>query len=362
MRIIQYIDSLNTGGAERMAVNISNALSADGHEVMLIVSRSSGGLQNKLSEEIELVLLEKKAFYDLPAFLKLLQAIKRFQPEVLHAHSSSVIWGIFVKMISNPSFQLLFHDHNGMREQLKTIDTAPLRFLSGNINKVIAVNERLKNWNIQNLKVDEHKIVYIPNFPYLSLRGEKPEKEYIQVMCLANLRPEKDHKTLIQAFAILIERNSDKEIRLVLAGNTLGDTYQCEIEREIAYRGMSGRVTISGPVNDVESLLLASDIGVLSSISEGLPVSLLEYGLAGLPVVVTDVGECASVVGHGKFGKLVPPQDPEAMAKELESLITDPLFSKHMGTSFKEYIENEYGDKKFLQAYYELLNDCLHIP
>lgn len=355
MRIIQYIDTLNTGGAERMAVNISNVLCADGHKVMLIVSRASGGLQNKLSEGIELVLLEKKAFFDLRAFLKLLQNIKRFQPAVLHAHSSSVIWGIFVKIIRKNSFQLVFHDHYGMSEQLKVKERTLLRVLSSNIDKVIAVNEILKNWNNQNLNVSKDQIVYIPNFPYLSLRGEKPEKGYIQIVCLANLRPQKDHKTLIQAFSILVKRNPDMEIRLVLAGNTLEDAYQHEIEEEIEYRGLTDRVIIRGAVNDVESLILESDIGVLSSISEGLPVSLLEYGLAGLPVVVTNVGQCAYVVGHGKYGKVVPPHDVEAMAEVLESIIKDPESSKNMGVSLKEYVQKEYGEKKFLQAYYEFL-------
>ncbi|PSL03960.1 glycosyltransferase [Cecembia rubra] len=355
MRIIQYIDTLNTGGSERMAVNISYALKADGQEVMMIVSRSLGGLQNKLSGEVELVLLEKKVFYDWPAFLKLLQTIKRFQPDVLHAHSSSIIWGILAKMISKHSFQLVFHDHYGMSEQLTDKDRALLRLLSGKIDKVIAVNERLKNWNIQNLNVSEDQIAYIPNFPYLSMQGERTEKGYIQIVCLANLRPQKDHKTLIQAFSILVKCNSEKEFRLVLAGNALEDAYQKEIEQEIAHKGLTGRITITGAVNDVESLLLESDLGVLSSISEGLPVSLLEYGLAGLPVVVTNVGQCADVVGHGKFGKVIPPQNAEAMAEAFGYLIQHPQDAKGMGLAFQKHVEEKYGAKKFLQSYYELI-------
>lgn len=355
MRIIQYIDTLTTGGSERMAVNISNTLRADGHEVMLIVSRSSGGLENKLSEEVELVLLEKKAFYDWPAFLKLLQTIKRFQPDILHAHSSSIIWGIFAKMVSKHAFQLVFHDHYGMSEQLSAKDRAPLRVLSGKIDKVIAVNERLKNWNILNLKVSEDRIAYIPNFPYLSMQGERTQKGYIQIVCLANLRPQKDHITLIKAFSILSDHNPDKEVRLVLTGNALEDAYQKEIVEEIARSGLTGRIIITGAVNDVESLLLESDLGVLSSISEGLPVSLLEYGLAGLPVVVTDVGQCAEVVGNGRFGKVVPPQNPDALAGALSSLVQDPEGSRKMGICFKEHVEKAYGAKKFLQLYYQLI-------
>ena len=61
--------------------------------------------------------------------------------------------------------------------------------------------------------------------------------------------------------------------------------------------------------------LHGADCGVLSSVSEGLPVSLLEYGMAGLPVIVTDVGQCAEVVGNGRFGRVVPPGKPNSDGK-----------------------------------------------
>lgn len=355
MKIIQYIDTLHLGGSERMAVNIANVLAEDGHRVMLVVSRKSGGLEGFISPKVHVEVLHKRSFWDISAFFKFMRILKEFKPEVVHAHSSSVIWAIFAKAIEANSFQLIFHDHYGMSEKLQKGERKPLRFLSSKIDKAIAVNENLKKWNQENLFVHASKIFYIPNFPYLSFSKDYKKNQDIQIVCLANLRPQKDHLTLLKAFEILCQHNSDANLTLVFAGNALGDSYQKQIEAEIEKLKLKGKVEIKGSIQNVAELLQSSHIGVLSSISEGLPVSLLEYGLAALPVVVTDVGQCAAVVGHGSFGKVVSPQDPEALGQALYDLLIEPDKAKSMGETFKKHVEENYGAGKFLREYYSLI-------
>lgn len=355
MKIIQFIDSLNVGGSERMSVNIANALKLDGHDVIFVVSRESGDLERKIINDIPIFYLNKHHFLDLKSFNRLIKLIRKFKPDILHAHSSSIYWGSIAKMILLNPYELIFHDHYGMSDKLTRINRFPLKLVSFLIDKVITVNDKLKSWCIDNLNVKLENIVYIPNFPYLNMPHFKYSKDFIQILYLANLRPQKDHHTLISAFSLLSTFKFEKSLKLIFAGSAINSIYKSEIYNEITTKGLSDVITIIGSTKNVESLLMESDIGVLSSISEGLPVSLLEYGLAGLPVVVTDVGQCAKVLNYGQFGIIVPPKSPYIFAESLKKIILNLDYYKNIGVEFKCHIEENYGVEKFLSQYYKLL-------
>lgn len=339
-----------------MAVNISNILAENGHDVMLLASRNAGPLLKKVSPCVKVNILEKKSFWDLSAFISFVKILNDLKPDVVHAHSTSVFWGVLSKIFNRNKFQVLFHDHYGMSERLEAGDRKMLRIFSPKIDKVIAVNEKLLKWNCTNLNIESKCIRYIKNFPHLK-EIQKVKKNYpLIIICLANLRPQKDHFTLVKAFVILVNEYKYQHIKLVLAGNTYNDAYQHEIETLISSSRLHERVEIRGEVDDVETLLADADIGVLSSYSEGLPVSLLEYGLAGLPVVVTNVGQCAEVVGNGTCGKIVEPHDARALASALKEYMEAPEKAQKMGMLFKKHVQENYGSAMFLKSYMHLLN------
>ena len=86
-----------------------------------------------------------------------------------------------------------------------------------------------------------------------------------------------------------------------------------------------------------------ADLGVLSSLSEGLPMTLLEYAQAEIPVVVTDVGACAEVVAE--HGLVVPPQNPEAFAQAMYQLIQNPERAKKMAKGLQSRVESHYSSQ-----------------
>jgi glycosyltransferase involved in cell wall biosynthesis len=94
------------------------------------------------------------------------------------------------------------------------------------------------------------------------------------------------------------------------------------LRREVARLRLEGNVTFLGQVDDVASILRASDIGVLSSVSEGLPLTLLEYGWAGLPAVATSVGQCPEVLDQGNAGILVKPGAYDELAAAIQHLLS----------------------------------------
>ena len=91
------------------------------------------------------------------------------------------------------------------------------------------------------------------------------------------------------------------------------------------------------------------DIGVLSSRQEGLPNVLLEYMWWGKPCVTTDVGDCSRVVRDQVTGFVVPPKDPEAMARALWTLLDKPEKAAEMGIQGHRRVEEEFGIDKYVQ-------------
>jgi glycosyltransferase involved in cell wall biosynthesis len=129
-----------------------------------------------------------------------------------------------------------------------------------------------------------------------------------------------------------------------------------KVKKMIKDLNLDDFVFILGPVKDVSEILSQTDIGVLSSISEGLPVSLLEYGLAELPVVCTDVGQCKEVLGNGKFGWIVPSNSPKALAEALKQALLNMPQARLKGMALKNHINECYGANGFLAKYFELIN------
>ena len=357
VRIVQIIDSLNVGGAERMAVNISNALSSDDHDVLLISAREGGDLLQKLDKEVLYWNASKKSAIDICVFISMAKKIILFKPDIIHAHSSSIYWAIITKFFV-PKSKIIFHDHFGMSNEIRPSDRKLFRLLSFYIDYIIAVNTKLLIWNQRYTRVEQAKVIYIPNFPYLrkinKSRLKKGNQSDFTIVCLANLRKQKDHITLVKALNLVKEKGFNFHVKLI--GDKWGDECERSIRRAIRENNLGEQIHLLGALNDIETELAQSDIGVLSSISEGLPVSLLEYGLAALPVVVTQTGQCAEVIGYGKYGAFVPPKDPIALGEALIETMKDYNTAQRKGRKFKEHIIKEYGSERFLRDYYHLIS------
>ncbi len=337
-----------------MVVNISNVLVEEGHKVLLVVSRKNGILIEQVAPNVNVEVLNKKSFWDLHTFWKILKIVFHFRPDVIHSHSSSIYWSVLIKILLNFKFKLIYHEHNGNRSSISMLKNLPLVFSSILFNSVIVVNENLYQWSRCNLIVKKDKIYFINNFPLLK-KISKISSKKITILSLANLRPVKDQFNLIKALSILVYEYGFKNVELILAGKAYNDLFQHNLKAEILNLNIANYVTIYGQVNKIEEMLGRSDIGVLSSVYEGLPVSLLEYGLGGLPVVVTDVGQCSEVIGNGKYGIVVPPKNPQLLAQAISRLILNLDASKELGLQFKKHVINEYGPKKFLRSYHEII-------
>ena len=349
MKILQIIDSLEIGGAERMAVNMANVFNDSKIENALVCTRSKGPLANFLPPIVSVFEINKKSSIDFFAFHELVKLVSIYQPSIIHVHSTSLFWGVLVRMF-HPNVKLIWHDHNGNRKkESNLLIKFFLKFVSG----VIVVNQDLLEW--VNSQLPRKKSQLIGNFPLLKFQPGVVKNGFV-ILHLANLRNPKDHLNLVESIRIL-KAKTNVQFEVWCVGKDSKDAYSDIIKEKISAYNLGETIKIFGAVENTALCIQRASLGVLCSESEGLPVSLLEYGLGALPTVVTNVGQCADVVGHGKFGTVVQASSPMDLADALAWHIQNIADSIDLGVKFKQHVEENYGPQRFIQDYQKMLSN-----
>jgi len=357
-RVLQIIDTLALGGAERVAVNIANALAQRGAKSFLCATRNGGPLEKELNEKVVLLTLDRKSTFDISAIVRLRRFISANQISIIHAHSSSLFIAVMGKIFM-PSVKLIWHDHYGNQDAILR-NPLPYRIALRFADKVIAVNRMLKDWIVDCGRVREDRVRYIPNFAVLDdsrnasafVALEVPGIKDRRVVSLANLRRQKDHITLIKSFSHVIAL--DPNAHLLLIGDTPDKELLDEVRALIKEKDIEAKVSILGKREDVGAILARCDVGVISSVSEGLPVALLEYGFAGLAVVSTDVGQCREVLANGEMGMVVPSGDAEKLGEAIAELLGNPDLREELGRKFRGHVQKNYSEDAFMKALAEV--------
>ena len=359
LKIVQLVDSLDLGGTERMSVNIANSLAAEGIESYLLVTRRFGGLANYVSPEVTLKDFEKRGALDLVAFTRLLKYLRAINPDILHVHQTSIYWAVLLKPFLKDT-QVIWHDHFGQSEMLEEYPRKEMNLIFPHLSAVITVNTKIQNYWIQRFPEMAKSIYFLRNFPELKeINREPAENSGVSIVNVSNIRKQKDQVTLVESLALLKEKGF--HFKAYLIGQIVEPEWLAEINAAILKHELSKEVSIVGPINDVVPFLKDATLGVLSSESEGLPVALLEYGMASLPTVSTRVGQCETVLGNGQFGWLVPPKVPSDMAKAMEEILTNPEKANYRGQMLNSHIRENYGSKNFLNHYFEIIDAIVNI-
>ena len=355
-RVLQLIDSLDTGGAERVSVNLANAISEAGMQSFLCATRKSGPLEQFIDPTVKTLGLHKKSSLDPKAIYRLVKFIRLHKINIIHAHATSFFMAVLCKPFTG--VKIVWHDHSGFRDKS---NNAVLVKLSHFFDAVVVVNKTLLEWSKNNLYVKNEKILFLQNFAQLPEEHSQPElpgSKETRIVCLANLRWQKDHLTLLKAFQTVVQTHP--EWQLLLVGQDKEDAYSQTIKTYITTHKLNDNVHILGARSDTADILGSCSIGVLSSESEGLPVALLEYGLAKLPVVCTDVGQIADVLGHGSYGNVVDAKDSDALAKGLLALVEDERHRTALALGFHEHVQKHYSKeavvKVLVGVYKKVLN------
>lgn len=347
MRIVQLIDSLEPGGAERMAVSIANGFGALAYFSGLVVTRSEGALRDTIDKKVHYKFVSKKSTFDFKALLLLISFLKSNKVEILHAHGTSYFFAVLAKLAC-PSIKLFWHDHHGNRVNSAKSNRV-IKYCSLLFTGVFTVNEELKSWSEQHLFCSN--ITFVPNFT-----PEKPTEEKVtflmgetgkRIVCLANLRKPKNHITILSAFHASEVFRQGWTLHFI--GKDSRDNYSDEIKDFIRRNDLDENVFLYDSRNDIRHILSQADFGILASNFEGFPVTLLEYGMAKLAVITTDVGYCPQIVTDNVSGLVFSPLNSAELQMKILLLTADQTLREKFGEVLAEGIRNTFSEKAVLE-------------
>lgn len=347
IRVIQLIDSLEPGGAERMAVTIANGLLEEVGFSGLVTTRLEGGLKTTINEKVGYAFLNKKKAIDIKALIRLRDYIKENKVNTVHAHGSSYFFAALLKM-TMPSLQIFWHDHFGNRVNAKN-NYFLLRILSVFFSGVFTVNDALKNWAQKKLQVKN--VEFLSNFtsasadeiPVTILKGT-PDK---RIVFLANLHHPKNHILALQSF--LASQIANEGWTLHLIGKDKKDSYSEELKNFIQQNNLQDAVFIYGSCNDIKSILKQAKVGILVSSYEGFPVTLLEYGMAELTVISTDVGYCSTIIQNEATGYLIASNDEIQLQDVLIKIANESHKNTTLAKNLNTFVKMNYAPEKVIQ-------------
>jgi glycosyltransferase involved in cell wall biosynthesis len=164
------------------------------------------------------------------------------------------------------------------------------------------------------------------------------------VLTIGSLTPQKAQDLLIQAWARRRGR-SGGDVLLLAGEGPLRDS----LEARVTALGLGGSVRFLGPRSDVPDLMVAADVFALSSVREGLSVTLLEAMRAGRPCVATRVGGNGEAIEDGVTGSLVPSGDPDALAAAFDHLLGDPVLRASMGRAARDRWERDFTAERMVR-------------
>lgn len=175
-----------------------------------------------------------------------------------------------------------------------------------------------------------------------------------RIVTVANLRPEKAHDILIDAFALLAPTAPRLELFIVGDGPCAD-----ALKQHAAQRGVASRVRFLGHRDDVREILSGSDLFVLTSRSEAFPNSVMEAMAAALPVIATDVGGVPELIQHDVNGILIPVGDRSALVRSVRTLLDHPSRAAALGNSARETIASRFSFTRMVRSFEDLYRQLL---
>jgi L-malate glycosyltransferase len=354
---------LDRAGAEVLASALSRRL-RDRYRFVFLCLDGVGPLGEQLADEGFAVLdLKRRPGLDLSVARRIRQAVVDHRIDLLHAHQYTPFFYAALSRRLSASPPILFTEHGRhYPDQRKIKRVLANRLLLKSSDRITAVGHFVKRALIDNEGIAQSRIEVIHNgidpadFPPADPDSRARARATLGigencplVMQVARFHPVKDHETAMRAFALVTEKIPNA--RLCLIGD--GEQRQA-LEAMSAELAIHDHVLFTGVRADVTDLLPAADLFVLSSLSEGISVTLLEAMAVGLPIVATEVGGNPEVVEHDVTGLLSPRSDFRALAENLTTLLQAPARCKAFGDAGRARLLERFTQERMHRGYINL--------
>lgn len=369
IKVLHVVLGLDLGGLERVVLGLLARLDRARFEPLVCALDRAGELSPELDRlGVPLLVVPRRPGLDPWLVRALTRVFVRERVAIVHTHNPTPhLYGAVSAALARRSqshWPRVIHTKHGRNHPDDRRKVMVNRLASALTDRIVAVADDAREVVTKVERVSPAKVVTIvngvdtdafrPGADAGLVRAELGiPSDGFHIGVVARLSEEKDHATLLSAFARVLTVRADAFLTVVGDG-----PLRRELEALAHARGVRHAVRFVGARRDVAHTLAAFDVFALSSRTEGLSLTLLEAASAGLPIVATRVGGNGEVVVHGETGWLVPAADPTSFAEALVACAADPDRSA-MGLRARQRAVERFSVARMTRAYEAIYDEVV---
>lgn len=337
MKILQIIDKLAIGGAERVFVDMCNILQENNQDVSaMLLLEDKGEMATDL--KVPIIMLNRSSKWSLTTMYKCSKILKQF--DIIHCHSRHIYKYIaLVNFIFRLNATIVFQDHYGSIDIDRKVP-----FLFGSLFKpkyYVGVSKTLTQWAIDTLKINESRVFLLQNI--IKKQQQTSTHKKLEFILVSNIKPIKNN-----LFAVELCKHLDTS--LVLIGKSQDKDYFHKLEKEL-----NDKISIDSTVSNAQIIMSKSKFGLHTSKSETGPLVLIEYLAQGLPFLAYETGEVAKILKPHFPEYFIDNFELEQWKERLDLILSAPPDRQKMTKVFELYFgEKQYFEK--LENIYTCIN------
>lgn len=288
MKILQIIDSLAVGGAERVMVDIANILDDNNYKNTVLAISASGAMRDKLNDEVEVIFLEMTSKFQIEKWFRLYKIISQY--DVLHVHMRHNLKVVaLTKAIFGFRQKIIFHDHFGKIKVDKSASWFLKKVIQG-ADQYVGVSSELSDWAREVCELPGDKIhtmtniVRRQNVKIASNHSKAP----FRLVLVANFHYIKNIEFAIHLVEYL---NQNGHYTLDVYGQKNDEDYYNRLETLIEEKGLRDKIRLITNCSNVQPELHQYDLGIHTSKSETGPLVLMEFISQNLPFLCFETGQ-----------------------------------------------------------------------
>lgn len=366
LRIAMMLESDEPGGAEMMVFRLSDELRRRGHTIVPVGPENGVGWLGDLFRRGGFVpeVYRLKSAIDAGCVKGLVQLFREHRIDAVHSHEFTMgVYGVAAARILGLPHLITMHGGLTVCKALRR--RIALRWAMRASDHSVMVSRATQTQFATELGVDPSLFTVVPNgVPIVEGDAAGVRAEFgvrdgeCVIVAVGVLERHKGHRFLLEALAKLDGESLAKPWRLIIAGGAGGEEHD-SLRQFIADHGLADRVHITLSRNDVSDLLALSDIFVMPSLWEGLPMAVLEAMVAGKAIIASRIAGIPEALVDGQDGLLVPPGETPPLAAALRLLIEDPARRAALGAKAQERAYREFTVQVMADRYESLYQSAL---